>query len=654
MARTNCAAWLAATMVACALTGCGGGGGGADAGVRATIGAAGGTLVSADGAFTLTIPAGALGNPTDIVITELKGNDIPAPLRLSTLEKAYRLEPAGTRFAVTARAKVTLPLGAPDDLVALALDSAGTGSIELAAGQSIDERVDGLVLEADVAHFSYAIINRFPGVASTLTAVPPSVMVGETVRIEMVVFGTTTENLSLTTSETGGADYGGLLNAFEVVAFTELPEHEFTRGVPSEARGTLTLKCLKPFDGGMGWSYKVYNMFIDAFYGGLLSPAGAHQLTTIRTKGVGVTCTAPPVVPGPVVAVGLFPLPGLTAPDGINYFAGPLASMSGTGPHAVVAGLEGFKVLDLVTRQVVLDRTIFGSDGANLGASLLGVLPFAQAASAGAPAGLYGFGAAAGSVQNWSAANGWGLTSQTLGAYFDVVTAGGGPVSNTVAALGPVRGLEFVEFDANAQAYAVQPARSVPTSAFPGTGQLVSLQMPYAGGGVLVLGRSSGPSISTSGKVFYKNLGDALPATTLTSWGNVDARRLRCVPVGPKQACVATLFEGQGRAFLFDPASPNATPSVIVLTAEAGTLGLALTVLPNGHVGVVMANFTANSLTVAELSTDLVTIHSLNTIAAPAGCTGTAHPALLTDSEGLKAVVTCNGTDNYWVVKPFS
>lgn len=55
----------------------------------------------------------------------------------------------------------------------------------------------------------------------------------------------------------------------------------------------------------------------------------------------------------------------------------------------------------------------------------------------------------------------------------------------------------------------------------------------------------------------------------------------------------------------------------------------------------------------AELSADLVTLHSSRDIPAPTGFTGTAHAALLTDSEGLKALVTCNGTHNYWVVKPF-
>lgn len=255
-------------------------------------------------------------------------------------------------------------------------------------------------------------------------------------------------------------------------------------------------------------------------------------------------------------------------------------------------------------------------------------------------------------MQNWNATHGWGASIVDAQPTFDVVSAGGGLVSDTVALVQPVRGIEFIAFDGTANAYRVDPARFAPYSAFVGTGNLTSAQMvDAASGDLLVLGRAAGPSISTSTKVFYKAPGDA-QATSLLSWGDVDARRLRCIPVGAKHACVATLFSsGQGRAFLFDPATPRATPAVIVLTAAAGTLGVAQALLPNGHVAVAMANFTANSLTVAELSADLATIHSLGDIAAPTGCTGPAHVALVPDSEGLKAVTTCNGTSNYWVVK---
>jgi hypothetical protein len=302
---------------------------------------------------------------------------------------------------------------------------------------------------------------------------------------------------------------------------------------------------------------------------------------------------------------------------------------------------------------VVLDRTAAGPDGATLGTNVLGAVPVAQAASAGAPAALIGFSNSGASVQNWNASNGWGASIVDAEPAFDVVTAGGGLAAQTVAVVRPVSGVDIVAFDPTANAYRRDTIRSQFYAAFAGTGNLTSAQLiDDTSGHMLVLGRAAGPSISTSTKVFYKNIDDAVPATTLLSMGNVDARRLRCIPVGTKQACVATMFSsGQGRAFLFDPASPRATPAVIVLTAAPGTLGVAQALLPNGNVAVAMANFTANSLTVAQLSADLATIHSLGDIPAPTGCTGPAHVALVPDSEGLKAVTTCNGSSNYWVVK---
>jgi len=56
----------------------------------------------------------------------------------------------------------------------------------------------------------------------------------------------------------------------------------------------------------------------------------------------------------------------------------------------------------------------------------------------------------------------------------------------------------------------------------------------------------------------------------------------------------------------------------------------------------------------AVVAAGLFPIPGVVAIAAPTGCAGTAHPALLTDSEGLKAVASCNGTNNYRVVKPFA
>lgn len=96
-------AWLAGVLVAC------GGGGtvdnpdpleGTPAGdpVTVTIGPAGGTVATADGGFSLTVPAGALGEATAITVRPMEST---AP---NSFGVAYRIEPSG------------LPLQAPAEL----------------------------------------------------------------------------------------------------------------------------------------------------------------------------------------------------------------------------------------------------------------------------------------------------------------------------------------------------------------------------------------------------------------------------------------------------------------------------------------------------------------------------------------------------------
>ena len=83
---------------------------------------------------------------------------------------------------------------------------------------------------------------------------------------------------------------------------------------------------------------------------------------------------------------------------------------------------------------------------------------------------MIGFSNTGASVQNWNATNGWGASIVDAEPTFDVVTAGGGLVSNTVVLVRPVHGIDFVGYDGTANAYRTDPARFAPYSAFVGTG----------------------------------------------------------------------------------------------------------------------------------------------------------------------------------------
>jgi len=114
-----------ALMLAAVLAGCGGDEHDSDTPTAsATVGPAGGSVASADGSVTLTVPPGALAASTQIRITALTGNAVPANIRAFGPGQVYRLEPAGTAFVIPARLRVQLP--AASHIAVMVLESGGT------------------------------------------------------------------------------------------------------------------------------------------------------------------------------------------------------------------------------------------------------------------------------------------------------------------------------------------------------------------------------------------------------------------------------------------------------------------------------------------------------------------------------------------------
>ncbi|WDT79048.1 MAG: hypothetical protein MPW14_18110 [Candidatus Manganitrophus sp.] len=73
----------------------------------ANIGTDGGTVTSADGMVTLTVPAGALGNTETIVIRSIHPASLPP--ELAGAELAWELRPDGLQFAQPVQVSVALP-----------------------------------------------------------------------------------------------------------------------------------------------------------------------------------------------------------------------------------------------------------------------------------------------------------------------------------------------------------------------------------------------------------------------------------------------------------------------------------------------------------------------------------------------------------------
>ncbi|HHH36041.1 MAG TPA: hypothetical protein ENK48_04340, partial [Gammaproteobacteria bacterium] len=165
--------------LACALlllSACGGGGGGEGDSANdempvvatASIGNAGGAVASADGAITLTIPAGALSDEQRITVSAVNVRSLPpefADLPAANIGKVYELQPDGLRFDKPIVIRIALnadpDLGfAPGNL----LTSSGSVVEALDKQQIIVDADSGtVVLQGELSHFSPLVHNLFGG-----------------------------------------------------------------------------------------------------------------------------------------------------------------------------------------------------------------------------------------------------------------------------------------------------------------------------------------------------------------------------------------------------------------------------------------------------------------------------------------------------------
>jgi hypothetical protein len=108
--------------------------------VAATIGASGGTLTSSDGIVTLTIPAGALGGPTQISIGAAQ--DVPADGQM--VGTAYQIDPAGTPLAAAASLAMGNRVRAGNLAIATLLDGRWVPLASQVDSMHVTAEIDGL------------------------------------------------------------------------------------------------------------------------------------------------------------------------------------------------------------------------------------------------------------------------------------------------------------------------------------------------------------------------------------------------------------------------------------------------------------------------------------------------------------------------------
>jgi hypothetical protein len=653
------AAPLGVAMLAMLFVGCGGGGSGggvqpappvapapppppvppppppppppADPSTSGTIGPAGGEVAFADQSFKLTIPAGALSNPTTITITDVSDANVPANLQGIDADKVYRLEPSGTQFAVPVQVTAKLPAHANGAISVLAHESNGTS--EYVADQGLLINADGRTMTGNITHFTLtlAMPNRSIAVGGEMAA---SVTLSKTASADGGKLETSTFGKD---SEYGFPGSSGPIN---VTINTPPAAVTFNMNVAQTVTGTYGGTC---HSAGTGW----------VLYGGVIEDALLNMMALIMSGEADLRvqieqdyqCTgvAPPP---PGIPTGTFAMPfGLNRLDGIKVVNGPIGNLVGGGPYAVVAGNQGGIVVNLRTRLSELNWTTGGVGGAALGAPLLGVLPVKQPGD-NAPAAFFGFRNNGTSFRHWvQSIGGLGPTEVGNAAVFDAKTVGDDVVADKFLTFSPTIGIQYYRYNDQSQLYQSSSVY-IPALRFTG-GQLVSGDQQVDNTGVIALSR--GHDGNTTSRVWgMTENGSQLEA--LLTIDDPNARRLECAPTrlaNTKWFCGVTLDSGKVITLEFDSENPTAAldpARVQTITTGAGSLGMVWGDFDQGFYAVV-TNLDANTINVLEFNAQGVLVNNTSE-PAPAECTRPAHVAIATDESGDVAVITCNGTDD--------
>jgi hypothetical protein len=603
---------------------------------RASIGAAGGEVAFADKRFKLTIPAGALGNETEIVITELSPANVPASLQPLNAEKVYRLEPHGLQFAQPVTAIAQLP--SSDVVPQLVHES--NGNFEDPDSHQIVLTKNGHTVSGRISHFSNLAVSMDLPVLAQVDVTPKQLLVGEPVKATAVLQNKDTFFIMTV-----------LRTVFEAtnVEVDDIESITYPRNLLGGARiaGSLKGRCKAKGQGSVSHSA--------TFAPHPLPQPGPGRDPNQARKPVTVTVVdsfeCVESLADAVIPTGVFSA-NVTNPDDVRALRGPFANLTTPGPFATVGGSNGMVVIDLVNRTKVLDFTTIGPERDALGSPLIGALPVSQA-GAHAPAALFGFGTTGLStvrtaLRNYDPASGsFGFTSLGFTPTFDATTVGGDTIADSFLSTAP-GGIQLYGFDAT-NGYQVVPNGAISATRF-GGGQLVSAFRGASGSAILALTR--GHDANTTSRLWSHSGTGTEPATPIATLPG-DARRIRCTNVRANASfCGVTLASGSTALLMFDSTNPTAAVAPLTVPTGLGSLGIAVGVRENGNPYAVVANLNANSLNVIEVTPDMTLVGNTS-IATPAGVAQPAHVALVKDSEGDKVVVTGNGSGNLWVERVF-
>jgi len=626
-----------------------------------TIGAGGGELISSDGLLMLTVPDGALNQETVITITELTGDAIPLVFSDPTVRKVYDLQPDGLVFATPASLAASTTgnsetTGVP--LIGLFNNSGDTLELLGTAENTVENTVDaaGILAAAQIEHFSEVAV-----AGSSAFRAAPGELDGVIFRCDIEpnpvpVGGSFTVTLEIETDADSDANSAGQAELavssdvvmvspqdnFDPPGFTLRPDlaQTITRtatGTCNQA-GQAELSLFLEGDNPLS----LFTLGVGLRITPDLTPPSWS--TTIRKT---IDCAEPPAQ----LETGVFPMQILTALETIQVLTGLVQAAAfanfspGTVP-ALVRGDEGFVVFDLLSGDILLDRT---GGGSSADVTPLGAVAVTRPdGGPETPAALFSYaldrafspfgGFLLGyDTQNMQFSN---FGQSVPGSFIDAFPAGGDPVADEIVVVDD-QGIGFIQFNFGSSSYIVAPEELRLDNSRYGNQQLATAYAEVSGGPLLTV------TAGNPGRLFFDDRSGDM-ATEIGELGEA-IRRIRCeMPV-----CAATDFTG-GAISIITWDGQN-TPTIVgdPVAVGDGPVDLDGFPLTNGNRLFVTNGFNDNTATFTEVDT-AGNVVAQDTFDLPTGILGPSHPVFLADPDAPDdpfVLGTGFFSDNYFVTK---
>lgn len=623
---------------------------------RAQIGSTGGSLVSPDATLTLTIPAGALVDTTEITVTEVPADQVPASIQPIEPDRVYQLGPAGLQFATPAEVAVQMSPGNELGLMVLETE----GQLEFAREQRIALRDGQRKLSGQMSHFTHVATKTIESWTLDLDVDTRKLKVGEKV--------TATVKLSkAATADSGRGDCefhpdtliqdGRSVCESDVLLPNTGPnlcsdtDFEYPEDIARSIEGRQFWTCKSPGTAVITFEFD-FNEFLSAIPSeGIKLPEG-KPLQIDLSISTDVVCEEDKPPPTRI-RTGLHNVLFTGNGDGVRLLPRKFAlALAQAELLLLIAGATGLVGIDPVTGLTMLNQT-FGAPDGSLGNNLLDaqVMTVSDPGPT-SPLVLIGASPNAGFIRNRDHGQ-WGFTQLSLEAIVSVASGGGRVDAQESVAVIPTRGLQFVKYIDDSGFFNIISALSIPRSAFSGTLRSARLPVDQAGSPVLAL--TTGTDDGTTSTVWVHNRNPAEPAIKLFTIPDPDARVLACmaqddVPesMGGRVPCIVTTFSGDVYYFIYDPANPMTEPELDLWDFAPGAIGAEFGVRSNGLPWAVVSSFTQSLYTVVLLN-ELGVVTNAEAVNLLNGCVGSAHAVPFSDW-GLDYVAgTCYETGKFFV-----